>query len=212
MLCFPAACAYFVLIPTLPDADYISHAARPQSVRVLFQCSLSLMPTESDAFPPYSSYVLWCSFGLMLTDSDALLIFSPYVVRFDAPFIRCWIMRTLCSFIARMCSVYILTFVWHWLSWTPYSFAGRMCFVSDLASFDARLQVITFCSNVSYVGCWLCRTICFTTDCTYSFWCSLLHQMLTESDVSLIHSQTVRALFHSPTRSASRVVPSSMTD
>ena len=26
----------------------------------------------------------------------------------------------------------------------------------------------------------------------------LLHQMLTESDVSLIRSQTVRALFHSP--------------
>ena len=49
----------------------------------------------------------------MLTDSDALLIFSPYVVRFDAPFIRCWMMQTHCLFIARM------------------------CFVSDLASFDA---------------------------------------------------------------------------
>jgi hypothetical protein len=52
MLYFPAACAYFVLIPTLPDADYISHAARSQSVYVLFQRSLSLMPTESDASPP----------------------------------------------------------------------------------------------------------------------------------------------------------------
>jgi hypothetical protein len=40
------------LIPTLPDADYISHAARPQSVYVLFQRPLSLMPTELDASPP----------------------------------------------------------------------------------------------------------------------------------------------------------------
>ncbi|KIM86473.1 hypothetical protein PILCRDRAFT_4955 [Piloderma croceum F 1598] len=50
----------------LPDADYVSHAARPQGVRVLFQRSLGLVLTESDAFTPYS---------------------SPYVVRLDAPFI-----------------------------------------------------------------------------------------------------------------------------
>ena len=46
------SCTYFVLIFTLPDADYISHAARPQSIRVLFQRSLGLILTESDAFPP----------------------------------------------------------------------------------------------------------------------------------------------------------------
>ncbi|KIM72601.1 hypothetical protein PILCRDRAFT_829673 [Piloderma croceum F 1598] len=49
-----ASFAYFVLIPALPDADDISHAACPQSVPVLFQCSLGLILTESDAF----SYVL----------------------------------------------------------------------------------------------------------------------------------------------------------
>jgi hypothetical protein len=48
---FPQLVRTFFLIPTLPDADYISHAARPQSV-YLFQRSLSLMPTESDASPP----------------------------------------------------------------------------------------------------------------------------------------------------------------
>jgi hypothetical protein len=72
----------------------------------------------------------------MLSDSDTLLICSLYVVRFDAPFIWCWMIQTLCSFIAHMCSVSILMFVWYWLSWTPCSFAGCMCFVSDLALFD----------------------------------------------------------------------------
>jgi hypothetical protein len=73
----------------------------------------------------------------MLTDSDALLIFSPYVVRFDAPFIRCWMMRTLCSFIARM------------------------CFVSDLASFDA--DHVSCYPSTGYkcilFRCFLCRML-----------------------------------------------------
>ena len=70
------------------------------------------MPTELDASPPTARMY----FDALWSDADWFwrsAYFSPYVVRFDAPFIRCWMMRTLCSFIARM------------------------CFVSDLASFDA---------------------------------------------------------------------------
>ena len=104
--------------------------------------------------------------------------FSPYVVRFDAPFIRCWMMRTLCSFIARMCFVSDLDAD----HVSCYPSTGYKCclFWFFLRRMLTLLDLLLYCKL--YV----------------LFWCSLLHQMLTESDVLLIRSQTVRALFHSP--------------
>lgn len=95
------------------------------------------MPTELDTFPPQLVYTLM----LFWSDADwfwRFAHFSPYVVHFDAPFIRCWMMQTLCSFIARMCSVYISSHSSD-TDWVVhlYLFAGRMCFVSGLTSFDA---------------------------------------------------------------------------
>jgi hypothetical protein len=113
---------------------------------------------------------------------DALLIYNPYVVRFDAPIIWCWMIRTLYSFIARMYSVSILTFVRYWLSWTLCSFAGRMYSVSDLASFDAdhvSCYTSTGC-KCFFHQCFLHRMLIFVERIALlqiartSFWCSLL--------------------------------------
>jgi hypothetical protein len=86
--------------------------------------------------------------------------FSPYVVRFDAPFIRCWMMRTLCSFIARMCfvsdlasfdvdhvSCYLSTGYKCFLFWF---FLRRMLTLLDLLLYW-RLYVLFWCS---FIRCW----------------------------------------------------------
>lgn len=74
-------------------------------------CIVSTLPwSDTDRIGCFAFPQLVCIFMLPWSDadSDSLLNCSPYVVRFDAPLIWCWMIRTFCPFTARMCSVLML--------------------------------------------------------------------------------------------------------
>jgi hypothetical protein len=121
------------------DTDHVSHVARPQTVRILFQCLSHLIPTESDALLFHSWCVLrfhtlfrsrWPHWTLCFPAGR--MCFVSIIPSSDAD--RIWV---LCSFTACTRFVSVLPSIWCWPGRMLHPIAGCKCFILNFASFDA---------------------------------------------------------------------------